>query len=90
MVRGIVIETINLDDRVWVNSRGVGGKHNDQCAIYVEKNAKSLSISEGDRFWWKGRYAMWTPYGSTGKPVGDEFDIEIPRIGLAGVVKPKA
>jgi CxxC motif-containing protein (DUF1111 family) len=48
-IGGKVIETIDTGDKVWVNTND---KHSE-CAVYVERNAKSRSISEGDMLWWQ-------------------------------------
>ena len=94
MVGGRVIETIVLPEKVWVNVRdGEPRKSkNNECAIYVEKNAKSHCISEGDSLWWQGGFAMWTPAhkrDQKGGKCGVDYDIEIPRRGYSGVNRPE-
>lgn len=79
-VGGRVVEVIVLQDRVWVNTREPSS--GDECAIYVERTAKSRSISEGDSLWWQGRHAMWTPKNRA------FFDMELERIGYSGVPRP--
>lgn len=91
MVGGKVIETIVLDDRVWVNCQEYLKTQDrllrDTCAIYVEKTDKSRSISEGDIVWWQGDSAMWTPKNSSGETYG-KTDIRLKRIGFSGVNRP--
>lgn len=97
MVGGTVVETIELPDRIWVNCEE--DNSTSQCAIYVEKNAKSRCIAPGDSVWWQGEDAMWTPYCNRGpacnhkhhyscKRAGKDYDIRIKRIGFSGVKKP--
>lgn len=81
MVGGVVIETIVLPDRIWINCRD----KRDTCAIYVERNAKSEAIRVGDKLWWQGREAMWTP--ASGVSAG-WYDLRIPRIGYSGLPRP--
>jgi len=101
MVGGTVVETIILEDRVWVNTVDNDETRNTQCAIYVQKNEKALRISPGDSVWWQGGSAMWTPYlnrGAVRKQRGEtkeqrggiDYDIRIPRIGFSGVSRPPA
>ena len=90
MIGGTVIEVIQLPDKVWINCEE--NNSSSQCAIYVERNAKSLCVERSDQIWWQGGWAMWTPYSykqGTGKD-GKDFDIKLPRIGFSGVVKPQA
>jgi len=89
MIGGVVIEIIELNDRMWINCREKIGHH--ECAIYVEKTNKSRSISEGDIIWWQAGWAMWTPAfnrGEYGSRCGKDFDIRLKRIGYSGVNKP--
>lgn len=80
MVGGTVIETIILEDKVWVNCKDKTYK--DTCAIYVERNKDSEAIRVGDSIWWQGGYAMWTPQSR-------EFaDRKIERRGYSGVRRP--
>lgn len=82
MVGGKVIETIIVDDRVWVNVRD-RTYPKETCAIYVERNPVSEAISEGDSLWWQGRLAFWTPVGA------NFSDLEIPRRSYSGVARPE-
>lgn len=81
MIGGLVLETIDCGNRVWVNC---GEKNSTlKCAIYVERNPDSLAIRLGDDLWWQGTNAMWTP-------VDRRFeDRKIKRIGFSGVERPK-
>jgi hypothetical protein len=48
MVGGEVVETIVLDDKVWINCID---DSNSTCAIYVENTAKARAVSIGDKVW---------------------------------------
>lgn len=93
MVGGRVIETKEVDNKVWINTREYIGENRDNptsntCAIYVERSPKSRSVSEGDIVWWQGGRAYWTPKDSTGKTIGNG-DIVLNRIGFSGVSRPE-
>ena len=82
-VGGKVIQVIELDDRIWVNTYD----GHDECAVYVHKTAEARRVEPGDSFWWQGRYVYWTPkahvHGS------GAYDIRIPRRSASGVSKPR-
>lgn len=84
-VGGVVIETVVLDDRVWICTRDV--LYGDEVAIYVERTPEARSVSEGDTIWWQGPWALWTPrLGPCGfKPF---IDKKLRRIGYSGVPHP--
>ena len=82
MVGGVVIETIRLPERVWVNVRDRVYER-ETCAIYVERTVDADSIEIGDSLWWQGREAYWTP------KAGGFEDRAIPRIGYSGVERPR-
>ncbi len=88
MVGGIVTETLVLEDKVWINCRD---KY-DECAIYVEKTDKARSVSEGDKLWWQGGRAFWTPKkfkkSADGGKAGRDFEIVLERRGYSGVKRP--
>lgn len=92
MVGGIVVETIVLSDKVWVNCQRYSEKENkkysEQCAIYVELTPQARCITEGDIVWWQGETAMWTPRNDRRETVG-RADIPIKRIGFSGVKRPE-
>lgn len=77
-VGGKVIETIVLDDKVWVNTLD----KRDECAIYVERTPEARTIGEGDSLWWQGDWAFWTP---TNRAFEDH---RIKRVGFSGVKRP--
>lgn len=95
MIGGKVIEIIDCkdDNRIWINCREWLSTEQrflrSECAIYVERDAKARSVSEGDTVWWQGGYAMWTPQGfhPNGR-TGIDFDIRLNRIGGSGVKRP--
>lgn len=87
-VGGKVVESIVLEDRVWVNTHDGGSGcrkmtcKGHTCAIYVERTPESRTISEGDSLWWQGDFAFWTP-------VNRAFsDYRLKRIGFSGVSHP--
>lgn len=89
MAQALVVEIVDVPEkeRMWINTRS----RFDECAVYVIRNAKARSISEGDALWWSGRDALWTPafnFGKRGGKTGKDYDIKIPRIGYSGVSKP--
>jgi hypothetical protein len=97
MIGGTVVETIVLEDRVWVDCEE--DNSTSKCAIYVVRNKRSEAIKPSDSIWWQGSWAMWTPYKHRGndprKPgfvkgrkSGKDYDIRIQRIGSSGVAKP--
>ena len=77
MVGGIVIEVVWLDEKVFVDCRAT--RYRDTCAVYVERNQDSERIEIGDRFWWQGNYAYWTPADES------RVEVKIPRVGFSGV-----
>jgi hypothetical protein len=81
MVGGVVIETIVLPEKVWVNCREKP-RRGRKCAIYVERTPESRSISEGDSLWWQGEWAMWTPKNHAFE------DKKLRRVGFSGVNRP--
>lgn len=87
MIGGRVVETIILDDRVWVNITD----YRDESAICLERTSAARTISPGDALWWNGVEAYWTPYETEDlhceRRVGPK-DVPIPRVGFSGVPRP--
>jgi hypothetical protein len=85
-VGGLVIEVLPCERdgerRVWINTREP--QSGEECAIYVAGTPAALSVSEGDKLWWQGPYAFWTP---TRNPFSDH---RLRRIGFSGVSRPNA
>ena len=77
MVGGIVIEVAWFEGKVFVDLRD--SQRSQRCAIYVKRNADSEQIEFGDRLWWQGDVAFWTPQGEA------RVDVRIPRVGYSGV-----
>lgn len=77
MVGGIVIEVVWLEDKVFVDCQDT--RYKDTCAIYIERNEDSEQIEVGDRIWWQGGFAMWTPADCS------RVEVRIPRRGFSGV-----
>ena len=67
-----------FDEKIFVDSRAT--RYRDTCAIYVERNVDSERIEFGDRFWWQGAYAFWTPADES------RVEVKIPRVGFSGVI----
>lgn len=83
MVGGIVVETIVLDDRVWIEVEEAGSSSAGQrCALHVERTAPAECVSEGDSLWWQGTAAYWTP------STRSFTDFKLKRIGFSGVGRP--
>jgi hypothetical protein len=80
MVGGIVIETIDTGDRIWVNCKD--RDYSNTCAIYIERTPESRSISEGDSIWWQGWSAFWTPSNNA------FHDKKLRRTSFSGVERP--
>ena len=89
MIGGTVIETIETEDKIWINCRE--DQYGDECAIYVEKDAKARTVAEGDSVWWQDRQAMWTPkeFRPKGRS-GIDHDIRLKRIGCSGAQRPSS
>lgn len=80
MIGGLVIETVILPDKVWVNT--AERQSTSKCAIYVERSVFAEQIRIGDIIWWQGGFAMWTP-------VSKKFvEKKLKRIGFSGVNRP--
>jgi hypothetical protein len=74
MVGGVVINIVELDEGTWVQCLDTTYA-NDTCAIRVS-DARDMKV--GDRLWWQGSRAMWTP-----KPDDGREDIVLERIGYS-------
>jgi hypothetical protein len=91
MIGGIVIETLVLEDRVWVNVQDYNKTEDrllrDTCAVYVEKSPEARSISDGDMVWWQGGFIHWTAKDRYHRTIGKP-DVKIKRLGFSGVERP--
>lgn len=85
MIGGVVIETVTLPEKVWINCEEE--QSTSKCAIYVENTPKARAIGVGDIVWWQGERAYWTAKDSKGKNIG-KGDIVLKRIGFSGVKRP--
>lgn len=81
MIGGRVIETVTLEDKIWLNVRD-RTYPKDTCALYLARNADSEAIMVGDSIWWQGGFAFWTP---ASREVADR---RIPRASYSGVDRP--
>ena len=79
MTGGIVIEENSDYDHIEIVVEDEG----EQLAIKLAVTAESQCISEGDKVWWQGRKAYWTPVDSHLKCFDGVEDVEIPRIGYS-------
>lgn len=89
MPKATVIETIELPDRMWINTKDI--QNNAICAIFLEKNPKSRSISERDMIEWNDFEAFWTPACNlrrAGTVQGLDTEISIKIVGKPGVPRP--
>lgn len=85
MIGGTVIETIAVENRVWINTQERDTL--TTCAIYVESTPQARAISEGDVVWWQGNYGYWTAKDRAGKTIGKP-EVKLKRIGFSGVKRP--
>jgi len=90
MVGGKVVETIELEDKIWINCEDEKipqwndkNYSNEQCAVYIEKTAAGRCVQEGDSIWWESDSVMWTPRKKAFK------DFKLKKIGSSGVKRPK-
>ena len=74
MVGGVVINIVTTGEGVWVQCLDATYSQ-DTCAIRV-KNADGMKV--GDRLWWQGRRAYWTP-----KPDDGREDVVLERVGYS-------
>lgn len=59
MVGGKIIEVKHEGEKVRLWCVGTGPEKNDELAIYVK--AVPPELKPGDKLWWQGRLAFWTP-----------------------------
>ena len=79
-VGGIVVNVINCNDRLWINTRERNYPNDEGTAIYVKKpNAEKMPMV-GDMVWWQGNKAFWTPRGAT---ENKDIEIELERSGYS-------
>ena len=83
MTGGTVIETNGDYDNIEIVVKGTGCEENDILAIKVEVTAKAQCISEGDKVWWQGCKAYWSPVNSHLKCFRGVEDVELSRIGYS-------
>jgi hypothetical protein len=86
MVGGVIINIVRLSDSTWVqcmettvyhDSTGRRTTESTQTSAIRVKDAPA-DMKCGDRLWWQGRWAMWTP-----KPDDGREDVHIERIGYS-------
>lgn len=83
---GKVIETIVLDNRVWINCQD---EHSEEtCAIYVARTDMARCVSERDTVHWSGLYCYWTARERVGGRVIGKPDVPLKLIGGAGAARP--
>ena len=78
-VGGKVTEVIIQENAVYIDTYD---KHSN-CAIFVERDDKSVKVMNGDIVWWQGDYAYWTT--SDRKSVVEQ---KLKRRGFSGVSRP--
>lgn len=74
MVGGEVINIVRLSDGAWIQCLDTTYA-NDTCAIRV---ADAREMKVGDKLWWHGRMAYWTPWPFEGRE-----DIPLERISYS-------
>lgn len=74
MVGGVVINVVQVPDGTWIQCLDTTYS-DDTCAIRVEKTEE---VKAGDRLWWQGNRAYWTP-----KPDDGREDVILQRIGYS-------
>lgn len=74
MVGGEVINIVKTADGTWVQC--LDTTYGDQTSAIRVKDAKEMKT--GDRLWWHGTRAYWTP-----KPDDGREDIVLERIGYS-------
>lgn len=79
MVGGTVKKVVKCVDKVWVNCTD----RRDECAIYVERSIDADHIEPGDKLWWQGQLAMWTPRNQA-----QIEDRKLRRVSSSGVPRP--
>lgn len=84
MIGGMIVEAIPCfvrgEPRLWVNVHDK--RERQDCAVFLEYTPAARSVSEGDKLWWQGQWAMWTPRSLAFS------DYKIRRIGCSGVNRP--
>jgi len=81
MVGGLVVEVVELPDCIYVDC--VDCKYpKTRVAIHLQKSRLAKAIDFGDRIWWQGNRAFWTPCR------GERYDVELKKIGPSGVKHP--
>lgn len=83
---GKVIETIVLDNRVWLNCQE---EHSENtCAVYVALTASARCVSERDSIRWDQTHCYWTARERIGGRVIGKADFPLRLIGGAGAARP--
>ena len=59
MTGGTVAEIVVMESRVWVRVEEPYSVR--ECSLYLAKDNKSLSISEGDSLYWDSDGVLWNP-----------------------------
>lgn len=74
MVGGTVINIVRMESDVWVGCIDATYEQT-MCAIRV-KDSREMKV--GDKLWWQGKRALWTP-----KPYDGREDIVLERVGYS-------
>ncbi len=77
-VGGKVIDHKIFDEKVYINTTD-----GSECAIYVERDKNSESVSINDVVWWQGDKAYWTT-----KDRKAQVETVLFRRGFSGVPYP--
>ena len=80
-VGGIVTYVSSDNDFVYIDTDDAG----DKCAIYVQRDSRSILVKPNDIVWWQGLYAYWTSVDRT-----SYVEVRLTRVGYSGVKRPVA
>ncbi len=80
-VGGIVVNVIDSEDKIWVNTREREYSGDEGTAIYIKKpDIENFKIRIGDSLWWQGGIAFWTVRGAQ---ESKDIEIKLERLGYS-------
>lgn len=71
------------DGRLWVDTREPDRPFDTPVGVFLEDGPTSRAVRVGDSLWWHGRFAYWTPKGSTPQEYQGRSDIPIRRVSYS-------
>jgi hypothetical protein len=83
MVGGLIEQIEEVEDgELFVMCRGIGVEQKSTCGVRVKPGLARFLMKQGDRFWWQGRRAFWTPAPERG--LSSVFvDVPLERTGYS-------